>query len=451
MFDLGIEGGEVVTASGRARLNVYVEGGRIAALTPDTRPAASSVDASSLLVMPGMVDAHVHLMDPADPAREDFPTGTAAAARAGVTTIVEHTHAGPVIGAADLEEKRHYLRGRARVDFGLAAHAWPDRLDEVESIWRAGATFVKAFTCTTHGVPGFDGAHLLSLFERVAACGAVCLVHCEDESITAESERMLRASGRSDPGVIPAWRSREAELTALCVVALLARLARARVVAAHVSHAAALELLARERAAGADLRVESCPQYLSLLEHEILEQGALRKFTPPARARSAADLDAMWRALSDGAIDYVSSDHAPATREQKRSGSIWDVHFGLPGIDTTLSVLLDGAHAGRVGYERVVEAYAEAPARTYGLLPRKGRLAPGADADLVLVDPSERWAVRDEDVVSRAGWSPFAGRALVGRAVRTYLRGLLVADEGRVVAEPGSGRFLPGAGAIRGD
>jgi dihydroorotase-like cyclic amidohydrolase len=162
-----------------------------------------------------MVDAHVHLMDPADTSREDFPSGTAAAARSGVTTVVEHTHAKPVISAADLAEKRDYLEGRSHIDFALAAHAWPERLDEVEGVWHAGAAFVKAFTCTTHGVPGFDAARLRRLFERAAACGAVCLVHAEDESLTEAAEQELRATGRDDGGVVPAWRNREAELTAL--------------------------------------------------------------------------------------------------------------------------------------------------------------------------------------------------------------------------------------------
>jgi len=442
-FDLGIEGGDVVTPGGVNRSNVYLAGGRVAAVTEAREQARELVDAGGLLVFPGMVDAHVHLMDPADTSREDFPTGTAAAARAGVTTVIEHAHAEPVITAADLERKRAYLRDRSRVDFALAAHAWPGREREVAGVWAAGAAFVKAFTCTTHGLEGFDADALRALFEQVARSDAVCLVHAEDEELTAAAEARLRAEGRDDGGIVPDWRSREAELTALAGTAGLARATGARAVAAHVSHADAL-------AAADGLRIESCPQYLVLREDEVLREGALRKFTPPARARAAADLDAMWGALADGRIDYVSTDHAPSTREQKAAGSIWDVHFGLPGLDTTLSVLLDGAHAGRISYPRVAEAYAEAPARLYGLWPAKGALRPGADADLVLVDPEERWTVRDADVRSKAGWSPYAGRTLVGRAVRTYARGRLAAAGGEVVAEPGAGRWLPGAGASAG-
>jgi dihydroorotase len=446
-FDLGIEGGTVVRSDGRARLHVYVADGRVVELTTETRSARERVDASGLLVMPGMVDAHVHLMDPAAQDREDFPTGTAAAAVAGVTTLIEHTHAGPVRDAQELAEKREYLAGRSRIDFALGAHAWPDRLDGIGDLWQAGVAFLKAFTCTTHGVPGFSAAKLLELFRRAAEAHAICLLHCEDESLTEGAEHALRQAGREDGGIVPAWRNREAELSATAVVGLLARETGARVVVAHVSHPAALRLVERERQAGARLAAESCPQYLSLLESEVLEHGAFRKFTPPARARSPADLTVMWEAVAGGLVSYIATDHAPATIEQKQEGSIWDVHFGLPGIDTTLAVLLDGAHAGRISYERVVEVYSTVPARIYGLAPRKGSIAPGADADLVLVDPEHRWTVANEDIISRAGWSPFAGRTLSGRAVRTYVRGALAADERRVVAEPGMGRFVAGPGA----
>jgi dihydroorotase len=446
VFDLAIVGGEVVTGRGRARLNVAVRDGAIAALTGEAPEARETVDASGLLVMPGMVDVHVHAMDPADTSREDLPSATAAAAVAGVTTVVEHTHAQPVRTAADLAAKRDYVASRSRVDFGLGAHAWPGLFDEIPGVWAAGAVFIKAFTCTTHGVPGFVPSLQLELCRAVAACDAIALVHCEEETITESAAERLRAAGRDDGAVIAEWRCREAEYAAIATLTRLARHTGATVVIAHVSHPEARELVLRERAAGGKLYAESCPQYLTLLEHEVNEQLGFRKFTPPARARSANDLDRMWASLADGDIAYVATDHAPATAEQKRDGSIWDVHFGLPGLDTTLAVLLDGAAAGRISYERVVCAYSEEPARVYRLA-RKGSLAPGADADVVLVDPDRRWTVTDEDVRSKAGWSPLAGRTLAGRAVRTYVRGKLAADDGRVVAEPGAGTFVPGPGA----
>jgi dihydroorotase (multifunctional complex type) len=391
--------------------------------------------------MPGMVDVHVHFMDPADTSREDFPSATAAAVRAGVTTVVEHSHRAPVRTPADLHEKSRYLAGRSRIDFALGAHAWPGATEDAAAVWRAGAAFLKAFTCTTHGVPGHDPARLRDLFAAAAAVDAVCLLHCEEESLTAAAEQRLRATGREDGGVLSEWRSPEAELLAVAIAAQLARRTGVRAVLAHASNPEVVE-------SAAGLAVETCPQYLTLLEAEALTEGPFRKFTPPARAHDASDLEAMWRALAEARIQYVASDHAPSTRAQKQAGSFWDVHFGLPGVDTTFSVLLEGAAAGRIPYQRVAEAYSEAPARIYSL-PGKGRLEAGADADLVLVDPGQVWTVRDEDVLSKAGWTPFAGRTLRGRAVRTYLGGRLAAAEGEVFAQPGWGKYLVGPGARR--
>lgn len=449
-FDVAVLGGLVVGPQGRRRANLYVRDGQVALVSGERHGARDEVDAGGLLVLPGMVDTHVHFMEPGDSSREDFATGTAAAACAGVTTVVEHTHSNPVRSADDLREKRAHLRTRAVVDFGLAAHAWPDRLDEVAALWQAGVAYVKAFTCTTHGVQGFDAAHLLELFRRAAPHGVPVLVHCEDESITAYWEDSLRGLGREDYAIVCEWRNRDAEATATAVASLLARRSGAAIVIAHASNPDVLSLVERERREGARILVESCPQYLVLLEEELLELGPFRKFTPPARARTPHDLEEMWTALADGRIHHISTDHAPSTAAQKTDGSIWDVHFGLPGIDTTLPVLLDAAHAGRISYERVVESYAEAPARAYGLWPRKGALREGSDADFLLVDPEARWQVADADVISKAGWSPYEGRSLVGGAVATYLRGRLVAEGRKPAAEPGTGRFLPGAGATDG-
>jgi dihydroorotase-like cyclic amidohydrolase len=154
----------------------------------------------------------------------------------------------------------------------------------------------------------------------------------------------------------------------------------------------------------------------------------------------------MWRLLRSGTLTHMSSDHAPSTLEQKRAGDIWNVHFGLPGLDSTMSLLLDAVARGHLAYEDVVRVYSERPAQIYGLWPRKGRVAVGADADLVLVDPTARRTLRNEDVLSKAGWTPFAGRTVRGGVVQTYLRGTLVAEEGR--AQDGrTGRLVPGPGA----
>jgi len=448
-IDLLVTGATVVTPEGRRQAHVAVQDGLIHSVGPDRPPARQTVDASGLLLLPGGVDTHVHLMDPGSTEREDFPTGTAAATAAGVTTIVEHSHGQPVRTVDDLRDKIDYLRGRSNVDFGLAAHAWPGAADQVTPLWRAGVAFFKLFTCTTHGVPGHDAAALKAHLQQTARTGAVSLMHCEDESLTGAAEEELRAQGRVDAGILLDWRNREAELVAVAVAALLVRRAGARATIAHVSSPEVAEYVSAERARGAQIAVESCPQYFLLREDEVHEHGALRKFTPPARARIDDDELRMWQLLRAGLLTHMSSDHAPSTREQKRAGDIWNVHFGLPGLDSTFAILLDAAARGHLAYEDVARVYSEAPARAYGLWPRKGSMLPGADADLALVDPTAQRTLRDADVISKAGWTPYAGRTVTGQVVRTFLRGELVA-ENSVPTDGRTGRFRPGAGGAAG-
>lgn len=444
-LDLLISGGTVATATGRRRANVGIGQGRIQLVGTDTPSARESVDATGQLIMPGGVDTHVHLMDPGATEREDFPAGTGAAAASGVTTIVEHTHGRPVRTVSDLEEKKRYLQGRSNVDFGLAAHAWPGQVDAVASLWAAGVTFFKVFTCTTHGVPGHDPAALKAHLEANALVGAMSLMHCEDQSLTEAAETFLRGNARLDSGLLPEWRSLDAELVAVAVAALLVRRTGARASIAHVSNQEVASYIAAERSRGARLAAEACPQYFLLREDEVIEHGTLRKFTPPARSRTDDDELQMWRLLREGVLTHMSSDHAPSTLEQKRSGDFWNVQFGLPGLDSTMAILLDAAAHGHLAYEDVARVYSETPAKLYGLWPRKGRLAPGADADVIMVDPQAQRTLRNEDVVSKAGWTPFDGRTVTGQVTRTYLRGELVAEMGKPVGA-GTGKFHPGGG-----
>ncbi|MDQ1575337.1 MAG: allantoinase [Microbacteriaceae bacterium] len=442
--ELIVAGGTVVTPSGRVRADIAVDGGIIRSIDARGLTASRAVDASGLLVMPGGVDTHVHLMDPGSTDREDFPTGTAAAAAAGVTTIIEHSHGTPVRTVEDLAEKREYLKGRSQIDYALAAHAWPG-ITDVDALWNAGVAFFKVFTCTTHGVPGHTAAALKDHLDATVRAGAVSLIHCEDESLTESAEQLLKSQGRTDAGLLPEWRSLTAELVAVAQASLLVRRSGARATVAHVSNKEAASYIAAERIRGAQIAAEACPQYFLLRESEVHDHGTLRKFTPPARARIEADEIEMWRLLREGVLTHMSSDHAPSTLAQK-DGEMWDVHFGLPGIDSTMSILLDAASRGHLSYEDITRVYSEAPAKQYGLWPRKGRLAVGADADLILVDPTATRTLRNEDVISKAGWTPFAGRTVTGRVLETFSRGVTVARDG-VPVQAGEGRFVAGAGA----
>jgi len=442
MVDLALEGGTLVTPDGEVPMHLYIDGGRVAAVSRQRVSARRILDVSGLYILPGMVDAHVHFMDPGATEREDFISGSAAAATGGVTTVIEHTHAHPIYDAHDLHAKADHLRERSLVDFGLAAHVRADRLEAIPDVWAAGALYLKAFTCTTHGITGLLPPDLVQVFRTVAAAGGICLVHCEDEGITAAAERVLHEAGRADFGVIPLWRSREAEWVAVNTVALLARLSGARVVIAHASNAQTVDLAVRERQAGGAVWVESCPQYFYLREDEVLTLGPFRKFTPPARARTASDVDEMWARLRRGDIAYIATDHAPATRAQKEASDVWHVHFGLPGVETTLTMLLTAVNEGHLALSRLVQVTAEMPARLYGLFPRKGTLQVGADADVVLVDLTQERILHDQDVVSKAGWTPYAGRRVRGRVVATFVRGQQVAANGRPTGTLGWGQWV---------
>lgn len=441
-FDLRVMGATLVGTE-VLKANLYVSDGKVAMIDGGVHPADETVDATGLVLLPGMVDTHVHLMDPGDTSRETFPSGTAAAVANGVTTIVEHTHSHPVRTVADLNDKLDHLRGRARADYGLAAHVWSDNLTDLHDLWSAGVAYFKIFTCATHGVPATEGEDLRRVLTEIARFGGACLIHCEDESMTAAAERQLRAAGRTDPGLLFEWRSRAAEETAVRAAVALAGLTGVRATVAHVSTPETASLVAAARSQGVDVVAEACPQYFHLREDEVRAQGSLRKFTPPARIRSDEDEESMWRLLAEGGFGYLSTDHAPSTLHQKSAGTFWDVHFGLPGLDTTLALMMEAVASGRMAWTDLVRLYSEAPARRYDLYPRKGNLGVGADADFVLVDPYRSWLIGDRPYLSRAGWSPYTGRPVRGWVHATYLRGCLTALDGNPQGESGGTFLMP--------
>ncbi len=449
--DLAIRGGTVWSGEGPQHVDLFMHEGRIVrraqADDSDLPDAARTIDASGLAVLPGVIDGHVHIADPDIPEREDFTSGTAAAVSNGTTTLIEHHHSLPVKDAAFLRQKALAMSSRSLIDYGFLAHAHPDNLDELEPLWRAGIYGFKIFTCALHGAPAVHSDVMLDLFRRVAAFDGYCLVHCEDDRITAANEARLKREGQIDGASISAWRSLEAEMVAVADTTLLARLTGARIGIAHVSHPDVLDLIQRERQAGARVLAESCPHYFYLTAADVARRGPWAKFTPPARnAEAGAEL---WCRLRDGEIDLISADHAPATREEKQPGeaNIWDAPFGIPGVETTLPLMLNGVAQGHISLDVVVRAMSEGPARLYGLYPRKGSLAEGADADLVLVDLQAERRLENAAVRARVGWTPYDGRTIHGTPVLTVAQGRVLFDDGQLLGEPGWGRYLPRPGA----
>ncbi|HEV7267307.1 MAG TPA: dihydroorotase family protein [Falsiroseomonas sp.] len=445
MFDTLVLGGRIATEAGLREMGLGLAGGRVAAwLAPGLRPAAAEVvDATGLVVLPGLVDAHVHFRDPGLTQKEDFASGSAAAAAGGVTTaLVMPTDLPPTLAAEDLHAKAALAAGRVHVDIGLQALAVGP--DHAAGLAAAGAVSLEVFL--GDAPPALllkDSAVLAEVLLAAFAAGIVVGVTPADDPVIAAAEARLRRPG-GDP--LDFYRSRpplsEATGTARALAAAAAT--GAAVHLRQVSCCESLVLVQAARARGLDVTAETTPHYLLLDETEIRRQGPFAKILPPLRGK--ADRAALWEALRGDALDMVATDHAPHSIAEKQAGiaDIWAAPGGFPGVQTMLPLMLDAVAAGRLGWGELVRLCCAAPARRFGLWPRKGGLEPGADADLVLVDPARRAEIRDADQLSRAGRTPFAGRVVTGWPVATFLRGACVMRDGAVLGPP-RGQVVPRA------
>lgn len=443
--DLLIQNAVVVNSKTCTPADILIRDGKIEALlAPGSgAEAAEIIDACGKYVMPGCVDGHTHMMDPGFTEREDFTTGTMAAAVGGITTVVDHHRTTPAVySIGPLLEKIEYLNTKSCVDFGLKGGISPDNVNELEAMWEAGITGFKTFTCNLHGVKAMHSAFLIRSLTEVARMGGTVLIHCEDDGICQYNEEILRAAGRTDYHSQWEWRSKLAEYVAVQTVISIAKETRCRTVIAHVSQPELLDQIRAAREEGYEIYAESCPHYFNLTVEDLERLGPWAKFTPPMNTEEKqAEL---WRRFNLGLVTTIGSDHCPYPKEQKAVGekNIWDAPNGIPGIETSLRLMLNGAATGKTTINRVVECMCENPARVYGLYPRKGHLNPGADADLIIVDLDREKMVRNEEIVSKCGWSPFDGRILKGVPEKVFVRGKLVAEDGNFVGQPGYGRFV---------
>ncbi len=420
-----IQGGRVLDPAHGVdgRLDVLIENGKIARTGENlSAEGAEILDAAGLAAAPGLVDLHVHLREPGFEAKETVATGCAAAARGGVTTLVAMPNTRP---ATDCPELVKLVREKAAATGvnvlpagAVTVGQKGERLTDFEALREAGVPAL-----TDDGVPIQNLALLRQAMREAASLGLPLLDHCEDRDMVqnyAVNEgavsRRLGLSGR--PAV--------AEELQIMRDVMLAEDTGAHVHICHISTSKGVDIVRRAKARGIRVTCETCPQYFTLTEEEVLRQGAMARVNPPLRTQ--ADVDGIRAGLADGTIDAIVTDHAPHTAQEK-ARPLPDAPSGMVGLETSLALALTGLyHSGVLSLNRVLALMTSSPAALLGL--GKGTLALGADADLVLFDPNEAWTIDRERFASKGRNTPFHGRSVRGKVKYTISRGNIIYQEG---------------------
>jgi len=409
-------------------------------------PAEQVIDLTDKILMPGLVDSHTHLNEPGREEWEGYTAGSSAAAAGGITTTLEMPFNAkpPTRSVALLRAKREAVRDKSIIEYGHWGLLEPRNLNELEGMHAEGVVGFKSFMCDA-GVEFemVDTDALYQGMQYIARLGNVVGVHAENDSLTRGLTRRLRDAGRRDARAWGESRPPIAEVEAIQRAILAATETGVRLHIVHATTSGSFEAIHRGRALGVKVTGETCPHYLALDEDDLTRLGPVAKCSPPLRRRAV--VDDLWRDVLRGRVDIIASDHCPCPPEMKQCGvdDIWQAWGGITGNQTMLPVLLtEGVHRRGLPLTSLVRMTSLNPARLYGLYPRQGHLWPGADADLVVVDPEKEWVLSFDDILSKHKQSPFVGMTFRGAVERTLVRGRTVYLEGEIMAQPGYGQLV---------
>jgi allantoinase len=457
-LELAIRGGDIVTPEGVKRSDLGVVGGRIAAFEGGS--AREEIDATGLHIFPGVIDSHVHFNEPGRADWEGIATGSRALAAGGGTLFFDmplNAHP-PTCDAASFDEKLIAAEAQAVTDFAFWGGLVPGKVDRLEELARRGVIGFKAFMADS-GIEDFpcaDDATLREGMKRAAGLGRLVAVHAESEAITRRLAAQAQAGNRFSIRDYLASRPIHQELEAIHRAIQLAGETRCALHIVHVSSGAGVALVASARQQGADVTCETCPHYLVLTEDDAERLGAVAKCAPPLRTSSAQEV--LWRYLEKGHVETIGSDHSPSPPDLKQNHNFFKVWGGISGVQHTLPLLLTSF--GRRAQSRNAEAASSSAgdipdplgliagllaanvARRFQL-PHKGSLAVGFDADLALVDLRQSFTVARKDLLYRHPQSPYVGRPLTGRVVRTILRGKTIFEPGKPAGANGGKLIKP--------
>jgi dihydroorotase len=440
--DLAIINATLVSETLTGEASVAVRDGRIVAIgaAGDMPPAARTIDASGLHLMPGVIDVHVHFREPGMDHKEDWESGSHAAAMGGVTTVFEMPNTDPPVNSVEnYYLKKSFADAKSVVDYGLYGVLSDDSLDQLEPMAEAGIIGFKLFLGNTTGnLPCPSDGAILEAFEILGRMGKRCSIHAENSPILFWREDRLKTAGRDDAMAHLLARTDVCALEALSKSCILAEWTGARIHIVHESSSLSLPYIDFYKSRGVDVTVETLPQYLYLSVDDMKRPGGeVLRMNPPIR--EAYHQKPLFDALANGPIDMLATDHAPHTAAEKSGNRIWDVACGFPGLESSLALMMTAVNEGRFDLKRYVQISSAAPARAWGLYGRKGVIAPGADADMVLVDMNRTERLSAAGLASKGKATPYEGRKVKGWPVATFVRGRQVMGDGEILAPPGWG------------
>lgn len=442
MADVVVRGGTLVTADGRQRSDLAIEDGRIVAVAPELPGAAEDIDARGLMVMPGLIDVHVHFNEPGRESWEGAATGSRALAAGGGTLFFDMPlNSTPcTVNVPAFDRKRRALEASAVTDFALWGGLVPGAVPEMEALAERGVVGFKAFMCDS-GLPEFpraDDDTLVEGMQVAARLGLPVAVHAESEEITRRLSAAMAGMTGGDARAFLESRPLAAELEAIGRALACARDTGVKLHIVHISSGQGVAMAWAARAGGVDVSIETCPHYLFFTDDDMTQLGAVAKCAPPLRRIDVQS--ALWNELLQGHVDIVASDHSP-TEPSRKEGGFMSAWGGIAGVQSTVPVLVDrGHHARNLALERIVSMVATEPARRFGIR-GKGTLTVGAEADLMLVDPAESFTLCEAQLLQRHPMSPYLGATFRGTVRRTILRGETICVDGRITAAR-SGRFV---------